>query len=117
MCHGRGLNNKINNLHERALRIVYQDKKSNFETSLQRDKSVSIHIKNLQYLAADIYKVKNGLCPEIMKEIFIFHEPTYNLRSGNHLTRRNIRTTHYEIETISNLGAKICDLLPGEIKK
>ena len=28
MCHGRGLNKKINNIQERALRIVYQDKKS-----------------------------------------------------------------------------------------
>ena len=117
MCHGRGLNNKINNLHERALRTVYQDKKSSFETLLKHDKSVSIHVKNLQYLATEIFKVKNDLCPEIMKEIFIFHEnPTYNLRSGNHLTRRNIRTTHYGIETISNLGAKIWDLLPEEIK-
>ena len=118
MCQGRGLNNKINNLHERALRTVYQDKKSSFETLLKRDKSVSIHIKNSQYLATEIFKVKNDLCPEIMKEIFIFHEnPTCNLRSGNYLTRRNIHTTHYGIETISNLGAKIWDLLPEEIKK
>ena len=52
-----------------------------------------------------------------MKEIFIFHEnPTYNLKSGNHLTRRNIRTPHYGIEKISNLGAKTWDLLPEEIK-
>ena len=116
MCHGRRLNNKINNLHERALRIVYQDKKSSFETLLKRNKSVSIHIKNLQYLATEIFKVENELCPEVMKEIFIFHEPPYNLRSGNHLTRRNIRTTHYGIETISNLGAKIWDILPEEIK-
>ena len=115
MCHGRGLNNKINNLHEQALRTVYQDKISSFETLLKRDKSVSIHVKNLQYLATEIFKVKNDLCPEIMKEIFIF--PTYSLSSGNHLTRRNIRTTHYGIETISNLGAKIRDLLPEKIKK
>ena len=117
MCHGRGPNNKINNLHEKALRTVYQDKKSSFETLLKRDKSVSIHIKNMQYLTTEIFKVKNDLCPEIMKEIFIFHEnPTYNLRSGNHLTRRNIQATHHGIETISNLGAKIWDLLPEEIK-
>ena len=52
-----------------------------------------------------------------MKEIFIFHEnPTYNLRSGNHLTRTSVWTTHYGIETISNLGAKIWYLLPEEIK-
>ena len=72
MCHGRGLNNKINNLHEGALRTVYQDKKSSFETLLKRDKSLSIHIKNLQYLDTEIFKVKNNLCLEIMEEIFIF---------------------------------------------
>ena len=30
MCHGRGLNNKINNINERGLRTVYQDKKMQF---------------------------------------------------------------------------------------
>ena len=58
MCHGRGLNNKINNLHERALRTVYQDKKSSFETLLKHDKSVSIHVRNLQYLATEILKLR-----------------------------------------------------------
>ena len=84
MCYGICLNNKINNLHERALRAVYQDKTSSFETLLKHDKSVLIHVKNLRYLATEIFKVKNDLCPEIMKEIFIFHEnATYSLRSGN----------------------------------
>ena len=74
MSHGRDLNNKVNNLHERALRTVYQDKKSSFETLLKHGESVSIHVKNVQYLATEIFKVKNDFCPEIMKEIFIFHE-------------------------------------------
>ena len=64
MCHSRGLNNKINNIHKRALRIVYQDKKSNLQDLLQKNNSVSIHMKNLQYLATEIYKVKNSLSPE-----------------------------------------------------
>ena len=37
MYHGKGLNNKINNKHERALQIVYQVKKSSFKTLLKRD--------------------------------------------------------------------------------
>ena len=69
VCYGRGLNNKINNIYETALRIVYQDKKSSFETLLKRGKSTSIYMKNLQYLAAELFKVKNGLSPEIMEEI------------------------------------------------
>ena len=72
-------------------------------------------MKNLQYLATELFKVKNGLSPEIMKEIFVFQKgDTYNLRSGNHLARKNIRTTQYG--SVSNLGAKLSILLPGEIK-
>ena len=67
MCHSRGLNNRINNLHERALRIVYQDKKSDFETLLKNDKSVTIHVRNLHYLVTEVYKVKNNISPEIMR--------------------------------------------------
>ena len=104
MCHSRGLNNRINNLHERALRIVYQDKKSDFETL----KSVTIHVRNLHYLVTEVYKVKNNISPEIMKEIFHFQEnENYTLRSGTHLASRNMRTTLFGKETISNLGAKI----------
>ena len=72
MCHGRGLINKINHIHERALRIVYRDKKSSFETLLTRDKSMSIYVKNLQDLTTELFKVKNDLSLEIMKEIFVF---------------------------------------------
>ena len=72
MCHRRGLNNKINNIYKKALRIVYQDKKSSFETSLKHEKSMSIHVKNLQHLATKLFKVKNDLSPEILKEIFVF---------------------------------------------
>ena len=99
MCQGKDLNNKINNIHEKTLRIVYQDKKSSFETLLKCDKSTSIHTKKVQYLVTKLFKVKNDLSPEITKEIFVFQEnETYNLWSGNHLARKNIRTTRYGIE-------------------
>ena len=69
MCHGRCLSNKINKTYERALRIVYQDKKSSFKTLFKRDKSTSIHLKNHQYNATELFKLKNYLSPEIVKEI------------------------------------------------
>ena len=74
MCHSRGLNNRIKNLHERALRIVYQDKKSDFETLLKNDKSVIIHVRNLHYLVTEVDKVKNNISPKIIREIFCFQE-------------------------------------------
>ena len=108
MYHSRDLSNRIYNLHERALRIAYQDKKSDFETLLKNDKSVIIHVRNLCYLVTRVYKVKNNISPEIMREIFRFQEnENCNLRSGIHLASRNMRTTLFGKETVSNLGAKI----------
>ena len=44
MCHNRTYNNnKINRLHERCLRLIYNDKHSSFEELLEKDSSVSIH--------------------------------------------------------------------------
>ena len=47
MFHSRRLNNKINSIHERALRITYQDNTSTFQELLNKDNSVSIHHRNL----------------------------------------------------------------------
>ena len=57
LCLSRTLNNKINKLHERALRPVYDDRQSTFDELLNIDKSVTIHHRNLQVLAAELYKV------------------------------------------------------------
>ena len=57
MCHSRALNNKINRLHERCLRLIYNDKQLTFEELLEKDDSVSIHIRNLQTLPIEMYKL------------------------------------------------------------
>ena len=70
-------------MRHRALRILYQDKKSSFEKLLQKGKSASVRMKNLQCLATEIFKVKNSLSPIIMHEVFNFQEnENYNLRKG-----------------------------------
>ena len=58
MFHSRTLNNKINKLHERALRVPYKDEPTSFETLLHRDATFTIHERNLQKLATLMYKVK-----------------------------------------------------------
>ena len=60
--HSRQITHKINKLHEKALRIVCNDHFSSFEELLSKDKSVTV--------AIEIYKILNGLSPDIMQDIF-----------------------------------------------
>ena len=56
MCHSRTNNTKTNRLHERCLRIMYNDKQSSFIKSLGKDNFVSIHQRNLQILAIKMFQ-------------------------------------------------------------
>ena len=62
----RQLNNRINKIHKKALKLVYKDNKLTFNDLLEVDNSVTIRQRNLQILATDMLKVENSLAPEIM---------------------------------------------------
>ena len=59
MFHSRLINNKINRLHERCLRRVYSDNQSTLEKLLEKDNTVSVHQRNLHFLATELYKVRS----------------------------------------------------------
>ena len=117
MFHSRKLNNPINNIHERTLRIIYRDYESTFQQLLKQNKSVSIHQRNLQILATNIFKTKNGLNPVIMEDVFKFKNLTYNFQNAETLNRSNINSVKYGTETITSLGAKIWKILPNDYKE
>ena len=117
MFHSRKLNNRINNIHERALRIVHKDYKSTFKQLLKQNKSVSIHQRNLQILATKIFKTKNDLNPVIMEDVFNFKNLACNFRNAETLSRSNVSSVKYGTETITSLGAKIWKILPNDYKE
>ena len=69
MFHIRGLNNKINRIHEKALRITY-DKSSSCGELVTKDRSVTIHHINITAFAIEIYKVMQRISPPLLNEVF-----------------------------------------------
>ena len=107
MFHNPSLNNKINRLHERCLRIICNEKYSNFEKLLAKDNSVSIHYNNVHTLAIEMYKVANGLSPDIMNDIFKLRENIhYNLRYASQFLVGSIHSVFNGSESASYLGPK-----------
>ena len=116
MFHSRTLNNHINKIHERSLRIVYKDEYSSFDEFLKQDHSFTIHERNIQTLAIEIFKVINGISPEIMNEVFPLKE-TLQYCTRFPFKSQNVRTVAYGTETLNFLGPKIWSLVPKEIKE
>ena len=81
MFHSRTLSTKINKLHERALRLVHKNDSSTFQDLLELDNSFTVHERNLQKLATEMYEVKNHLSPLPMQNLFSEQNTSYELRS------------------------------------
>ena len=117
MLHSRSNNNKIKHLHERCLRIVYQDKQSSYENLLVKDGTVSMHHRNIQALAIEMYKIKNDLSTEILSNIFTQRTQNhYSLRNASDFQIPFVQTVYHGTESISYLGPKIWDIVPAEMK-
>ena len=95
MFFSRKANSKINKLHERALRIVYQDGISNFEELLEKYNSFSIHHQNIQTSATEMYTVHYSLSENSFYNIFESSKSPYNLRSQCDLGIPSVSTESY----------------------
>ena len=93
----KGLKNKLNRLHERCFRLIYNDERHTFEQLFDEDSSVSIHISNLLALAIEKYKVVNGSSPYIANGVFklrdegkckLRHKNTFKIPEVNTVQRR-----------------------------
>ena len=116
MFHNRTLNNKINKLQERALRLVYPDERLSFEELLQMDNSMTIHHRNVQRLAIEMFKVKHHISPLPVRQIFGDSDIPHDLRNRRYWAQNNIRTVRHGTETISFIGPKTWDIVPQYIK-
>ena len=111
-------NNKINRLYERCLRIFYEDKASTFDQPLEKDSSVSIHIRNLRFLAVEMFKVAKGLAPTIINDLFPLKETNnYNLRLKLFFKIPRNEAVRNGFESMSYLGPKIWKMLPSEMQE
>ena len=111
----RKSNNYINKIHERALRIAYNDFTSNFESLLCKDDSVTIHNRNIQALSLEIYKTMHELNPVFMKDIFHLRKQNYTTRNEQ-ICHPNPRTVTYGLESFGYKATQIWRSIPYDIR-
>ena len=110
----KAVNDKINSVHRRALQIVYLDYTSSFEDLLKRDGSVTVHQRNIRFLAIEMFKVVRGLGPETMRTLFSLD---YDTRSTRTFFRPCVRTVYNGKDSVRYFGPVVWDdMLPKRFK-
>ena len=107
--HSRKLNNKINAIHEKILRIDWCDKHSPFQQLL--DNSVSMHHRN------EMFKVNMNLSPDLINDIFLKRTNTYTLRRNDRFSIRQVNSVYHGTKSLSFLGPNFWELVPSEINE
>ena len=94
---------------------MYNDYTSSFDNLLIKDHSITIHQRNIQALAGEIYKTQNGLNPISMKDIFCPPQHGYNTRNQI-FSYPNPQTVSYGTESFGYIATKVWNSIPNEIR-
>ena len=116
MYHGRQVNNKINPLHERALRMIYEDSTSSFDTLLEIDMSFSDHDRNIQQLTLEMYEVAKGLAPTAMSSLFLQCSNNRHTRSQLGFSIPLVNTLYFGQNSVRYLGSLIWNSIPPALR-
>lgn len=117
MFHSRALNSKTNRIHEKYLRIIYNDKHYSFGELLKQNRSVSIHNRNLKVLAIGMFKVSNFISLIKFSKFFQISISNFNYPQLPKFTIPLLNSVYNCAENIFFLCPKIFELVPSELKK
>ena len=90
----KGLYLKMQKIHHKRLKVIYQSNKS-YEELLGLSETVSIHERHLRFLVTEVYKCTSYLNPKFMCSFFTHKDIPHNLRKGQVLLLPPARSIYY----------------------
>ena len=111
-------NNKINDLHKRALRCIYKEEHGTLDYLTEKYQEPSFHERNIQSLMLLIYRVIKNLSPELLVNSFKEKKSSYSLRSKSTLQLPRIcKTNRFGVNSIMFKGSLLWNYLPNSYKE
>ena len=110
---------KMERLQERALRFVFDDPTSSYESLLDRAGVNTLTLSRIKIIAAEVYKASHGQSPPYLVDMFTLRTDShYNLRDSNtcFLNLPPVETVKYGKKSLHFEGVKIWNHLPKDIR-
>ena len=102
---------KLEKLQYRALRIVFNDYISSYESLLNK-----VNLPTLRCIATETYKCINNMSPEYLRDLVELKQTKYSFRYENTVKIPTVRTVTYGQRSFRFESARVWNSLPNELR-
>ena len=113
---GKKNNGKIENIQERALRIVYSDYTSEYQDLIKKLETTTMLQSRHNCILSEVFKSLKQMNPTYIQNLFSIKDNHYSMRDSLLLVQPKKETTNFGLRTISYLGSRLWNELPCDLK-
>ncbi len=106
----------IENVQKRALRIVFNDRISDYSDLLKKANTCMIETRWKRQLVTEVYKAVNALTPSYISDTFQEKTVNYNLRRSKLITQPKFLSQTHGYHSLRQEGTRLWDTLPTYVK-
>ena len=107
---------RIEKIQERALRMVYGDKSTDYMDLLKRAKIPSLETKWKRNLVLEVYKAVHNLAPIYIQDLFREKKVPYSFKASKILVQPKCKSTKKGLRSLTYEGSALWNKLPNHIK-
>ncbi len=108
---------KLERLQLRALRFVYADYESDYDTLLLKANMPTLKLSRLRSLCAEVFKCVNNLAPRYMCDLFVLQDKSvHNTRSAKSVKQNHCNSVNNGLKTFVPYSTHLWNKLPNNIK-
>ena len=104
---GKVNNSKLEKIHERALKIIYNNYDSSYEELISTSNSTTLLISRIHLILYEVFKSIQKINPPCISDLFKIKEFKYSMRKGIILHQPKKDTTTHGLRSLSYTGAKL----------
>ena len=108
---------KLEKLQERALRIVFNDGHTSYETLCESANTLPLNVYGVRFLGIEVYKCVNGLNPKYMNDMLVIRPNADRLRDSSRAIQPKFSSVGFGFKSFKYFGAKLWDVLPSTVKR
>ena len=104
-------------LQYRALRLVFNDFDSSYETLLERVNMPTLQISRIRLIAVETFKVLHKMSPVYLQNLLSYKNYIYSFRYDNLVDVPRVCTTKYGKSSFCYEAAGVWNSLPNDLHK